>query len=197
MKKEQIYNIFSRIPTLETERLLLRAMKISDAEDMYSYARRTDVTEYLLWSPHQSFFYTKDYLQYIESRYSVGDFYDWAVVEKSSNRMIGTCGFTSIDLSNGCGEIGYVLNPIFHGKGYATEAAEKVLDFGFNTLELHRIEVRFMEKNLASRRVAEKLGMVFEGWKREAIFSKGKHQTVGVCAILCSEYNNKEYNNGK
>ena len=192
MKKEKLYRLFSRIPVLETERLLLRKMKVSDAEDMYDYAKREELTKYLLWSPHNSFFYTKDYLKYGESRYSVGDFYDWAVVEKASGRMIGTCGFTSIDTQHNSGEIGYVLNPDFHGKGYGTEAAARVLAFGFDNLELHRIEARFMEGNAASLRVMEKLGMTFEGFKREAMLIKGEYRTIGVSAILRNEYELKK-----
>lgn len=192
MKKEKLYRLFSRIPVLETERLLLRKMKVSDAEDMYDYAKREELTKYLLWSPHNSFFYTKDYLKYVESRYSVGDFHDWAVVEKDSGRMIGTCGFTSIDTQHNSGEIGYVLNPDFHGKGYGTEAAKRVVAFGFDNLELHRIEARFMEGNRASFRVMEKLGMTFEGFKREAMLVKGAYRTIGVSAILRSEYELKK-----
>ena len=188
MKKEKLYKIFSKMPVLETERLVLRAMRVSDAEDMYDYAKEESVTEYLLWSPHNSFFYTKDYLQYIQSRYAVGDFYDWALVEKNSGKMIGTCGFTTIDLSNNIGEIGYVLNPDYHGKGYATEAAGRVVEFGFEVLELHRIEAKFMEGNEASRHVMEKLGMAFEGFKRDGIFTKGKYRTIGICALLCSDF---------
>ena len=188
MKKEKLYKIFSKMPVLETERLVLRAMRVSDAEDMYDYAKNERVTEYLLWSPHNSFFYTKDYLQYIQSRYAVGDFYDWALIEKESGKMIGTCGFTTIDTSNNSGEIGYVLNPDHHGKGYATEAAGRVIEFGFETLGLHRIEARFMEGNEASRHVMEKLGMTFEGFKRDGIFTKGKYRTIGICALLHSDF---------
>lgn len=194
MKKEKIYRIFSRMPVLETDRLLLRPMRVGDAEDMYDYAKREEVTKYLLWSPHKSFFFTKDYLSYIECRYSAGDFYDWAVVEKESGRMIGTCGFTSFDFTNDVGEIGYVLNPDFHGKGYGTEAATRVVAFGFKNLELHRIEAKFMEGNAASLRVMEKLGMTFEGYRRDAMFVKGKYRTIGVSAVLRQEY---EENNDK
>ena len=187
MKKEKVYKIFSRMPVLETDRLLLRPMKITDAEDMYDYAKREEVTEYLLWSPHSSYFFTKDYLGYIGCRYSAGDFYDWAVVEKQSGRMIGTCGFTSIDAANNVGEVGYVLNPDFHGKGYATEAVKRVIAFGFKNLELHRIEAKFMKGNDASLRVTEKVGMTFEGYHRDAMLVKGKYRTIGISAVLLEE----------
>ena len=187
MKKETVYKIFSNMPTLKTERLTLRPMHIIDAEDMYDYARREDVTRYLLWSPHAHLSVTKDYLRYIQGRYSLGDFYDWAVIDRESRRMIGTCGFTKINTANNSGEIGYVINPDFHGRGYATEAARAVLDFGFSELCMHRIEARFMKGNEASRRVMEKLGMTFEGYHCDEIFVKGSYKTVGICAILADD----------
>ena len=162
MKREKIYKIFSNMPNLCTERLVLRKMCVSDTEDMFDYARRENLTKYLLWSPHNTSGYTRDYLKYIETRYKAGDFYDWAVIERSSGRMIGTCGFTRIDTQNDTGEIGYVLNPDFHGKGYGTEAAQEVIRFGFDTIGLHRIEAKFMQGNDASLHVMEKIGMSFE-----------------------------------
>lgn len=188
MKKETVYKIFSNIPTLKTERLSLRAMHPIDAEDMYDYARREEVTRYLLWSPHPDVAYTKQYLAYIQSRYTLGDFYDWAVIDRESRRMIGTCGFTKIDTANNCAEIGYVLNPDFRGRGYAAEVARRVMEFGFSELGLHRIEARFMKGNAASLRVMEKLGMAFEGYHRDAVYVKGEYRTVGYCAVTAGEF---------
>ena len=96
MKKEKLYRIFSHMPTLRTERLILRPMSKEDTNDMFEYARGEEVTRYLLWSPHPSAAYTQDYLQYIESRYRLGDLYDWSVLLADSGKMIGTCGFTRI-----------------------------------------------------------------------------------------------------
>lgn len=188
MKKETVYRIFSNIPTLRTERLSLRAMHPIDAEDMYDYARRADVTEYLTWSPHSSIGFTKDYLRYIQTRYSLGDFYDWAIIDRESRRMIGTCGFTRIDTENNSAEIGYVLNPEFCGRGLGTEAVRAILDFGFRELGLHRIHARFMQENERSRRLMERVGMTFEGYMRDMVFVKGAYRTVGICSILSEEW---------
>ena len=188
MKREKIYKIFSNMPTLNTERLILRPMCVGDAADMFDYAQREDVTTYLLWFPHQSISYTREYLKYIETRYDAGDFYDWAVIERASGKMIGTCGFTRIDTPNNAGEIGYVLNPEFHGKGYGTEAASEALRFGFDVIGLHRIEAKFMEGNVASLRVMDKLGMTFEGFRKESMLVKGKYRTIGISAILFDDY---------
>ncbi len=187
MRRETIVRLFAQMPTLTTERLLLRPMRVGDAEDMFDYARRPELTEYLLWSPHPNVQYSRDYLRYIEKRYGMGEFYDWAVVDCESGRMIGTCGFTRFDFPHNAGEIGYVLNPDFHGRGIATEVAGRVLDFGFSELKLHRIEAKFMQGNDASLHVMQKLGMTFEGYRREAMLVKGAYRTIGVCSILESD----------
>ncbi|MBQ7320786.1 MAG: GNAT family N-acetyltransferase [Clostridia bacterium] len=188
MKKQTIYHIFSHIPQLETERLILRRMLVSDAEDMFDYAHRSDVTRHLTWDPHPDIQYTREYLAYISAHYAAGDFFDWAVIERASGRMIGTCGFTRFHCEADCAEIGYVLHPSFWGRGIATEAVREVIRFGFQRLEVNRIEAKFMEGNEASRRVMEKNGMTFEGMLRQSMYIKGDYRNVGICSILRSEY---------
>ena len=188
MKKENLLHIFSHMPELETERLLLRAMRVSDAPDMYEYAKNPDVTRYLLWRPHTDVGYTRAYLEYLGGRYRVGGCYEWAVVHNEERRMIGTCGFARIDTAHNCAELGYVLNPAYHGKGLMHEAALRVLQFGFNVLGLHRIEARFMLGNDASRHVMEKLRMQFEGVRRQSMLIKGSYCDIGTYAILAQEF---------
>ena len=186
MRRESIYKIFSDPPILKTARLTLRAMRSQDAEDMFEYARLPEVTTYLLWREHESVGFTRDYLKYVESRYSVGDFYDFAVVEKSSGKMIGTCGFTRLDTVNNVAEIGYVLNPAFFGNGYATEAAREIIRFGRDVLGVHRVEARFMQGNDASVRVMQRLGMSFEGYAVDSMLVKGEYKTIGTYAMVVS-----------
>ena len=188
MKNDKILRTFTRMPTLRTERLVLRPMKISDAYDMYEYACREDVTEFLLWSPHISVGQTGEYLAYVEARYAKGEFYDWAVTLADSGKMIGTAGFTKIYPEHSSAEIGYVLNPEYHRMGLGFEAAKRVVDFGFDKLSLHRIEARFMKGNDASLHVMEKLGMTFEGYSRDSMLVKGEYKTIGTCAILRDEW---------
>lgn len=184
---KKITKIFSKIPILRTERLTLRPMQVGDAYDMYEYACREDVTEYLLWSPHSSLGYTHEYLAYIEKRYAAGDFYDWAITLSDSGKMIGTVGFTKIDAQNNSAEIGYVLNPQYQRLGYGYEAATEIVKFGFSQLELHRIEARFMKGNAASEALMKKLGMTFEGYHRDLMKVKGTYRTIGTYAVIESK----------
>ena len=188
MKKEKIYRVFSHLPELTTERLTLRRMMVLDTDDMYEYACRPDVTKYLTWHPHPDREYTREYLEYLGNRYSAGMFYDWAVIYEPDCKMIGTCGFTAFNCTSDSAEVGYVLNPEYWGKGIATEALTRVLQFAFEELKLNRVEARFMEDNERSRRVMEHVGMTFEGVLREAMLIKGSYANVGICSILRSEW---------
>lgn len=188
MNHDEISRIFREPPVIETQRLILRRMLKKDHSDMYEYASRRDVTEYLLWDVHPTEAYTQRYLAYIQSRYRAGDFYDWAVVWKNTDKMIGTCGFTRFNTEANSAEVGYVINPEFWGIGVAPEALRAVMRFGFRELNIHRLEARYMIGNQRSRRVMEKVGMTFEGVGRDCMFVKGRYVSVGTCAILRGEY---------
>ena len=188
MNKHFIYNIFSSIPRFETEHLLLRRMKVEDAEDMFEYACSAEVTRYLTWNPHADVPNTREYLTYVQKQYEAGEFYNWALIYKPDMKMIGTCGFTSFDDDNNSAEIGYVVNPAYQDRGLATEAVKEVIAFGFQKLGLNRIEAKYIEGNEASRRVMEKCGMSYEGTHRSALLIKGEYKTISVCALLRDEF---------
>lgn len=192
MKKEIIYNIFSKMPTLETERFLLRKLSLDDTDDMFEYANKSEVTEFLTWSPHPDKAFTFDYLAYLQNRYKSGDFFDWAIVYKESGKMIGTCGFTRFFFQHNGAEIGYVVNPEYHGQGIATEVVGRVIRYGFENLALERIEGKFMIENEASRRVMEKNQMMFEGIRRKGMLIKGIYRDVGTCAIIREDFFQKK-----
>ncbi len=188
MNRDTLGKIFRDPPKLMTPRTCLRRMMKTDSHDMYEYARLSEVTRYLLWDPHESEEYTYRYLSYLQTRYRAGDFYDWAVVMRDTYKMIGTCGFTRFTVESNSAEVGYVLNPAFWGKGIAPEVVARVVDFGFRELGLNRIEAKYMVGNDRSRRVMEKVGMTFEGVNRESMSVKGRYVSIGVCAILRSEW---------
>jgi len=181
-------DIFKNPPVLTTERLTLRKMMPSDADDMYEYASNPIVPRYLLWNTHPNVKFSHSYLKYIKTQYASGDFFDWALTLTDSGKMIGTCGFTLIDEENYAGEIGYVLNPAYWGHGIAAEAVKRVMSFGFGELRLNRIYARIMDGNKQSERVAEKCGMRHEGTLVSSLFVKGEFKTIKIYAILRDEF---------
>lgn len=184
----KIFNLFDRSPKMETSRLLLRRMEISDARDMYDYASRPEVTKYLLWVPHESLEYTRTYLKQVQRCYKHGTFHDFGIIYKENNKFIGTCGFAGTDAANATAEAGYVLNPDYWGKGIAAEALSCIIRMGFEKLGYNRIESRYMVDNIASRRVMEKCSMSFEGVLRQSIFVREGYEDIGICSILKEEY---------
>ena len=186
-KQIDIKKIFKNPPKLSTERLTFRAMGPQDAEDMFEYACQEQTVRYLLWPVHKDLAQTRTYLAYLEEQYKKGTFFDWAVVTREG-KMIGTGGFTKADEKHRLGQIGYVLNPAFWNMGYGTEIARELLSFGFNALNLNRIEAQYMVGNDRSRHVMEKCGMTFEGVARQLMLVKGQFRDIGTCAILREEY---------
>ena len=188
MNSLQLSEIFKRMPELHTERLRLKKLKVSYYSDMFEYASNPVVTKYLLWSPHDSPDYTKRFLKQIQSAYKNGTYYEWAVTLKKTGKMIGTCGFIRFDTDNNSTEVGYVMNPMYWGNGYAPEALREVIRYGFVDLRLNRIQARFIKGNESSLRVMEKAGMTFEGYLRESMFIKDGFKDIGYAAITYSDF---------
>lgn len=186
--EERELKLFTKIPTISTARLTLRRILPTDLDDVFVYASNESVPRYLLWYPHPDKDYTARYLREVERRYKKAQFYDWAVTLTDSGRMVGTCGFTSFDLSNNSAEVGYVLAEDCWGQEIAPEALRAVITFGFEVLDLNRIEAHFMPDNHSSRRVLEKCMMQPEGVRREAMYAKGKYIDIETYAITASDY---------
>lgn len=186
--READLSLFCRMPTLSTKRLVLRQILIGDADDVFDYSKREETSKYLLWSPHPTVGFTRKYLSYLQGQYRRRAFYDFALVDKKSGRIIGTCGFTSFDLDNNSAEVGYVLSPDFWGQGLAAEALSTLMHFGFWELSLHRLTARILEGNSQSVRVAEKCGFRHEATHRSALMVKGEFRTVLEYAVLRSEW---------
>ena len=186
--EERDLKLFTRIPTLTTERLTLRRILPTDLDDVFAYASNPAVPRYLLWYPHPNKDYTARYLREVDRRYKKAQYYDWAVTLTESGKMIGTCGFTSFDLPNNSAEVGYVLSAPYWGQRIAPEALRAVITFGFEVLCLNRIEAHFMPDNHASRRVLEKCMMLPEGVRREAMYAKGRYIDIETYAITEKDY---------
>lgn len=188
MDRNEIKRIFYSPPVRYTERLILRPVSSGDVCDMYEYSSDPDVTRYLVWEPHRNIAFTKRQIKNILNAYKDGRYYDWALELKCNGKMIGTCGFTSFDHQNNACEIGYVLNPRYHGYSLATEAALSVTDFAFETLKTEAVFARCMIPNLSSRRVMEKCGMTFDKAEKRAFVKQNRQVDVLRYSISSDDY---------
>ncbi|WP_026690100.1 GNAT family N-acetyltransferase [Alteribacter aurantiacus] len=187
MKVEEIYR---NMPTLETERLLLRKVTMNDVEAIYTYGSDEEVAKYVTWPTHKSISDTEEFVSFVSfvlSRYKNNDVAPWAIEEKATGKMIGTIDFVWWRPFHRTAEIGYVLSRDYWGGGITTEAAREIVNFGFTKMNLIRIQARCFKENTPSKRVMEKVGMVFEGTHRKAMLIKDQHRDLDTFAIVKEE----------
>jgi len=180
--------MYSNLPVIEAERLILRPVEPGDYRAVFEYAGDPEAAKYASWDAHKTIRESKVLVDFIRKRYAQNRPSNWAVVLKENKRMIGTCGFLSDFPANKRAEIGFALSRTFWNRGYATEAAKKTIEFGFNDLKLNRIEAFCDEQNRASARVLEKIGMKQEGVFRQYVYSKGSFRNMSAYAILAEEF---------
>ncbi len=112
----------------------------------------------------------------------------FAIVTKNDGNLVGTAGLRDIDREHGQAELGFWFAVDCWGRGYATEAAQALIQFGFETLKLNRIYAHHMLRNPASGRVLEKVGMKKEGVLRERVRKWGVFEDVAILAVLQKEW---------
>ena len=172
--------------TIETKRLILRKLTLSDAEDIFSnYASHDKVSEFLSWQTHKSIEDTKLYLlNSVLPDYEKENTYRWAIVLKDTNNVIGCIDVVRKDLERKRAEIGYVLSDYYWGNGIMSEAGKEVIKYLFEE-GFVRVQAIHDVNNPKSGRVMQKIGMEYEGTlKKYEIGHDGKLHTCKMYAII-------------
>ncbi len=174
---------------LKTDRLLLRAFQESDYEATRAFRSDPLVMQYITGEPE-----TTDevhaFLQRTQehARQQPQSQFRFAIVLQTTRMVIGGCGLDILNSTGREGEIGYHLLPSYWGQGVATEVARALLQFGFETLNLHRIVADCVAQNPASARVMAKAGMQQEAHLRQNKNISGVWHDTLVYAILEHEW---------
>jgi [ribosomal protein S5]-alanine N-acetyltransferase len=164
---------------LETERLILRPFKTSDANDMYhNWASNHNVTKFLTWPTHQSVHISESVINSWVEDYNSLAHYQWCVEYKENNEAIGSFGVVHLDENTQTVEIGYCIGEDYWNKGITSEVFQKVIQFLFDEVDCNRIYARHDVNNPNSGKVMMKSGLVYEGTLKEA----GKNNT-GICDV--------------
>ena len=171
------------LDVIETKRLLLRPLKMSDVEDIFECNSDPEVTKYMSWETHNSIEESKAFLSRTISEGSAC----WGIVHKASNKVVGVCFLHSLDLQHRRTEVAFYLSRKYWGQGYATETAREVILFCFKNWELNRIGATCRIENIASARVLEKVGMTFEGILRKYTYFDNGFHDLKVYSILRDE----------
>jgi len=145
---------------LETARLILRPFNKNDVDSVFAMRRNADVMRFIR-EPQTRRAEAESWINLISSRWETEKIGFCAVIEKSTNKFIGWCGLWRLKETDEI-EVGYALVKDFRGKGCAVEAAEAVLTYGFEELNLKEIVAVARPENRASWRVMERLGMTYD-----------------------------------
>jgi ribosomal-protein-alanine N-acetyltransferase len=179
---------FTNLGTLDTDRLILRQMQMIDVDDIFALKSDLKVTTGYGQEPHRSIEETRGWVQRSLINYEVRDAIIWAITVKGEDAAIGECCFWNFNANFRCAEIGYELHPAYWHKGIMAEALAAVLTYGFQELELHRIEANPLGTNEASQRLLLSLGFRHEGTLRQRHFFRGRYEDQLYFGLLADEW---------
>ncbi len=174
---------------IETPRLLLRPFTSDDVDDLLAYQSREDACRYTPRTPRSR----DDVMEWLTAQRATTVLTDEGqalclAVALRDGPLIGDVMLFYRSREHRTGEIGYVINPEFGGRGYATEACQALLPLAFDALGLHRVVARIDARNQASAALARRLGMRQEAHLRENEWFKGEWTDEIDFAILASEW---------
>ncbi len=160
---------------LETPRLVLRELALEDAVAVQAWAADPEVYQFMPWGPNTM----EDTARFLQSviearRAEPRSAFELGFVAKDSGELVGAGGCRIQSLPQRAGDLGYVLRRDVWGRGYATEAAAGLLEFGLRGLGLHRVWATCHVDNARSARVLERIGMQREGRLRHHVRARGE-----------------------
>lgn len=175
--------------TIETERLILRKFQYTDDNAMLKYWIADEKIQSLYSEPvYTTKAEVRELLDKYIGSYEKDDYYRWAVIEKNSGECIGQIAFFLVDSKNHFAEIEYCIGSDFQNNGYATEATKAVIRYGFEHINLHKVQICTKTINKPSKRVIEKCGFTYEGTLRDYFYMNGEYVGRLYFSMLKSEY---------
>ena len=191
------------LPTLETQRLYLRPFRLEDADELFKLAGDYDVSQFVPKIPHPySVAEATEWIAGLDTKYKAQKQVVFAVVLRHAEEDLGSAVLNDrircdhlvgsvrleMDRPNDCAELGYWIGTEFAGKGYCTEASQRLLQYGFQDLGLNCIWAGHFSTNAASGKVIAKLGMKYEGRLRARFKKMGNHLDDDTYSLLRSEF---------
>lgn len=177
-------------PILETERLFLKKVEESDAEQFFDILSRDEVTIYYgmdsLVHPEEAV----EMIRAFHTRFTMKHGMRWAIHFKETNEFIGTIGLNNLNLYSKKAEIGYELHPDYWRRQLMQEAIRSVLSYAFAELGLYRIGAVTFPENSSSNRLLEKLGFTLEGRLRGYLYQRKQSHDAFIFSLLSTEWLN-------
>jgi ribosomal-protein-alanine N-acetyltransferase len=178
---------FEPFPALETPRLVLRRILPSDAGAFHRLRSDPEVTRYR-GRPPLTRAEAEQRLVELDADLGANALVMWGMALRDSHDLIGTCLLFHWDKEHMHAEVGYELTPALWGRGLVPEAVRAILAFGFDAMDLHRVEANVDPDNARSIRVLEKLGFVREATLRENWRFGARFTSSAIFGLLRREF---------
>lgn len=178
--------------TIETERLILRRFEYTDCDAAFKNWASDEKVQMMYSEPT---YRTKEEVNGLLDKYICNyereDYYRWAIIGKEAGECIGQIAYFLVDSKNHFAEIEYCIGEEFQCRGYATEAAKAVIAFGFDKMNLHKVQICTKTINAKSKRVIEKCGLTYEGTLRDYFYMNGRYVGRLYFSVLRDEYESR------
>jgi len=176
---------FNPFPELRTERLLLRQLTRADAPRVQQLRSNPAVMQYINRPLTRTLEEAQCWINMILEAVERNDGISWCISLKDSpSEHVGSIGFWRIEKENYRSEIGYMLEPSLQGKGIMYEALQKVLQYGFGTMQLHSVEAQIDPRNVPSAALLRRAGFIQEGYFKENYYLHGLFADTAVFSLL-------------
>ena len=179
---------WTRLPTIEAERVRLRWLDEGDVPRLFDLFSHPEVMRYWSCPAFADTAQAKELLDSIHESFAERSLFQWGVVHKGRDLLIGTSTLAHLDFGNGRAELGFALARDQWGNGLMREAVTALIDFAFRKLELRRLEADADPRNARSVALLEKLGFVREGFLRERWHVNGEIQDAAFYGLLAREW---------
>ncbi|HXB39423.1 MAG TPA: GNAT family N-acetyltransferase [Bacteroidia bacterium] len=165
----------SPFPELQTERLILRAVKQTDVHEVFTLRSDKETMRYIAKPLMKTLSDAEAHIKIIEEGIKKKEHINWAITLKGEDKLIGILGFYRMALEHHRSEVGYMLLKQYHRKGIMNEALNAVIDYGFNKIKFHQIEAIIDNNNAASEGILIKNKFVKEAHFKENYLFGGKY----------------------
>ena len=181
---DQYRQVFETFPIIETERLKLRSLALSDAESIYEIRSSRRVNQFIGRPDMTEKEKAEDLIDKCLVAYKNKKGIAWAGQHKTNGSLIGTCGFNSIDFQNNRAEIGGEMSVSHWGKNLAIEAMKEIIHFGFDTLKLHAIEAKVSPHNRSAIYLLEKMHFMKEAHFKDYFYFNNQYHDLAVYTLI-------------
>jgi len=181
--------VFQAFPRLETERLVLRRLRLSDVESLFAILADEELTRFYDDEAFTEISQAREQIEAWASGFDEWRSIRWGIVRKGTDTVIGTCGYYGFHRWHRRGSLGFELARPYWRQGIMTEALDAIIGFGFRKVGLNRIQAVVMPGNEGSEKLLEKLGFRSEGVLRQyENWGKKGYVDLLIFSLLRHEY---------